>query len=233
MSSAKRKRGTKPRAVGVEPRAVPELRPGPKGGARDEKRRENVKILCDAALRLFLAQGIEGTRIEEITSAAGVAKGSFYRHFADKAAIVETLFAPVTAALSATFVRCEDALRTADQAALVPAYMQLGMELGLAVATHTGQIRLYLQERRAPGVGARGPLVRLARLLEKRTIELSIRARERGLLRNQPPPEVTSLVVIGAAEQLLFAFLSGANLGNPAEVPAMLVSIMLEGMRPR
>src|SRR5689334_5837407 len=143
MSTKKKKA----RAVGVEPRALPSHRPGPKGGARDEKRRENVKVLCDAALHRFLVQGIEGTRIEEITGDAGIAKGSFYRHFPDKTALVETLFHPVTTALAAAFQRCEDAIRAADKSQLVAAYMQLGMDLGMAVATHTAQIRLYLQER--------------------------------------------------------------------------------------
>ena len=47
--------------------------------------------LLSAAGRLFLAQGLEETTVEQITAAAGVAKGSFYLQFASKEALVEAL----------------------------------------------------------------------------------------------------------------------------------------------
>lgn len=40
--------------------------------------------LMDAALRLFLAQGVAATTIEHITVGAAVAKGTFYLHFSSK-----------------------------------------------------------------------------------------------------------------------------------------------------
>jgi AcrR family transcriptional regulator len=46
-----------------------------------QERRED---LMNAAQRLFLEQGIEPTTIEQITSAADVAKGTFYLHFSSK-----------------------------------------------------------------------------------------------------------------------------------------------------
>ena len=46
-----------------------------------EQRRDE---LLHAARRLFLAQGVEPTTVEQITAAAGVAKGTFYLHFASK-----------------------------------------------------------------------------------------------------------------------------------------------------
>lgn len=230
--SSRKKRG--PLSVLVKPASVPKLRPGPPGGQRDQNRREKVQALCDAALRLFLVQGIEGTRIDDITGAAKVAKGSFYRYFDDKGQLVATLFAPVTEAAAAALGRCEAAIDSAgDRGTLVNAYTAMGLELGMLVVTHRAAIRLYLQERRAPAVGARVPVHRLARLLEQRAETLSARARERGLLRDYPPPRVSSLAVVGAAEQLLHAFLGGADLGNPAEVPAMLTTLIMEGMRPR
>ena len=38
----------------------------------------------DAALRLFLEQGVAPTTIEQITAGASVAKGTFYLHFSSK-----------------------------------------------------------------------------------------------------------------------------------------------------
>ncbi|PDT09872.1 TetR family transcriptional regulator [Rhizobium sp. J15] len=53
-----------------------------------EERRDE---LMTAAERLFLAKGVEQTTIEEITTGAGVAKGTFYLHFSSKADVLEAL----------------------------------------------------------------------------------------------------------------------------------------------
>jgi AcrR family transcriptional regulator len=50
-----------------------------------QERRED---LMNAAERLFLDQGVASTTIEQITAAAGVAKGSFYLHFSSKEDVV-------------------------------------------------------------------------------------------------------------------------------------------------
>ncbi|UIY23207.1 TetR/AcrR family transcriptional regulator [Rhizobium leguminosarum] len=48
-----------------------------------------------AAERLFLEKGVELTTIEEITTGAGVAKGTFYLHFSSKADVLRRC-APVS-----------------------------------------------------------------------------------------------------------------------------------------
>ncbi|HEY0687016.1 MAG TPA: TetR/AcrR family transcriptional regulator [Steroidobacter sp.] len=53
-----------------------------------ELRREE---LLDAAQQLFLEKGIGGTSIDDIVSAADVAKGTFYLYFASKEAILTAL----------------------------------------------------------------------------------------------------------------------------------------------
>ena len=47
--------------------------------------------LMNAAERLFLARGFEGTTVEEITTGAEVANGTFYLHFATKGDVLEAL----------------------------------------------------------------------------------------------------------------------------------------------
>ena len=52
----------------------------------------------DAAHKLFARQGIDNTRINEITDEADVGFGSFYNHFESKEAIVEAVLAEAVAA---------------------------------------------------------------------------------------------------------------------------------------
>ena len=55
----------------------------------------------EAARRLFAAQGVESTRINEITEEADVGFGSFYNHFDSKDAIVQAVLADAVAAQGA------------------------------------------------------------------------------------------------------------------------------------
>ena len=61
---------------------------------RHARRREQTRVqLVAAATRLFARQGVDKTRINEITDEADVGFGSFYNHFASKEAIVEAVLA--------------------------------------------------------------------------------------------------------------------------------------------
>lgn len=210
---------------------VPAERPGQPGGRRDTNRRERTKALSDAALALFLKRGIEAVTIEDITTQAGVAKGSFYRYFNDKTALVEALFAPVAeeviAAFDGSIARLHDA-RSRDGA--FSSYEQIGEGLGRVIIHHGDVVQLYLQECRAPAEGARAPARRLAGVIAAKALEHTRLAREHGLLRDFPA-EVSTLTVIGAVERILFAVLNGEFSGEPLEVPGQLITLILDGLR--
>lgn len=71
---------------------MPDLAPPDRPVSRQEERRAQTRgRLLGAARSLFAEQGVEPTRINQITERAGVGFGSFYNHFADKDAIVETV----------------------------------------------------------------------------------------------------------------------------------------------
>lgn len=215
-----------------EPRHVAKDRPGPAGGKRDRNRRERTRILCEAALELFVAHGIEAVTIDQIAAKAGVAKGSFYRYFSDKTDMVEALLSTMAPELRAAMDGCADALaaaRTPDQ--LNAAYGQMGMSLAMTVLSKPQLTLMYLQEARSPAVGARRPVRALADEIAQRAIELTEIARAHGMLR-PVNPKVSALTVIGAIEQLVFNLLSGQPIGEPAEVAQSLISVMLDGLRP-
>ncbi len=66
---------------------------------RHTRRRQRTRAqLIDAAKTLFARQGIDNTRINDITEAADVGFGSFYNHFDSKEAIVEAVLEETVAA---------------------------------------------------------------------------------------------------------------------------------------
>ena len=78
--------------------AGPRTPSGRLGDRRERRREATRRSLMDAARRLFAAQGVERTRINEITEAADVGFGSFYNHFDSKDAIVQAVLAEAVAA---------------------------------------------------------------------------------------------------------------------------------------
>jgi AcrR family transcriptional regulator len=59
---------------------------------RDETRTR----LIDAAVEVFVARGISGASVEDITDAAGFSRGAFYSNFSDKDELVTALIARMT-----------------------------------------------------------------------------------------------------------------------------------------
>jgi AcrR family transcriptional regulator len=218
---------------GPAPPRLPELRPGKKGGKRDENRRRRIRQICDAALPLLLEQGVAAVTIDQIVAGAGIAKGSFYRYFKDKAELVETLFEPLATGMRAAFDACAEALDEDVEPTELPAiYLRLAAQLATFIGDRPDLLRLYLQENRSPAVGARAPIRHLADEIAERGVALSAKARDFGLL-DDSDPRIGALTVIGATERLLFAFLQGDELGPPADVPRVLIQMILDGVRRR
>lgn len=65
-------------------------------------RRERMRfVLIEAATRLFAKQGVDATTIDEIVDLAGVAKGTFYNYFADRADIARAVASGIRHQLNA------------------------------------------------------------------------------------------------------------------------------------
>ncbi len=70
--------------------------PSPATGDRRSRRREATRRkLLDSGRALFASQGVDATRINEITELADVGFGSFYNHFADKEELVDAVMSEV------------------------------------------------------------------------------------------------------------------------------------------
>ena len=210
----------------------PSQRPGPPGGARDRNRREKIEGLMGAARGCFLADGVEAVTIEAITQAAGVAKGSFYRYFDDKAALVAALVQPLIDASEGAFARCEERLRCAEgPEGYRAAYEALATELFAEVLQDIDLVQIYLREARAPASEARAPFATLQRVLSDGALALATVAVELKILRPLDP-RVASLTVVGAAERLIYAHLCEAPLPDPLKALSDLVSVIVDGLLP-
>ena len=60
------------------------------------KKQEKRRALLDAAYELFLQRGTAKTSVEDITSRAKVAKGTFYLYFRDKGSVMQALLGRVS-----------------------------------------------------------------------------------------------------------------------------------------
>ena len=55
-----------------------------RAGPLTPKKAKTRALICDTARELFFKQGIEGTTIEQIATAAGTRRSTLYTHFSDK-----------------------------------------------------------------------------------------------------------------------------------------------------
>lgn len=210
---------------------MPGERPGQAGGKRDRNRRARTEGLLTAAEQLFLERGIGDVSIDDITGAAGVAKGSFYRYFPSKEALVRALLAPTRARVVAAFEKAEQQLRSrGPESDVGKAYLRLGRELMVVLMGTPTITRLYLQESRAPAVHARVPVRELESEVAALALRVTQAAFSRGAIRHTHP-QISTLAVIGAAERLLTAHLDGALEVQPARAVQELVRLVLDGLQ--
>jgi AcrR family transcriptional regulator len=70
------------------------------GDVRPNPRAERTRAaLVSAGRRLFSERPVDAVTVDDIVQAAGVGKGSFYNHFADRDALVRTISAEIRAAV--------------------------------------------------------------------------------------------------------------------------------------
>ncbi len=67
---------------------------------RGAPRKTSAEAVLAAARSLFAAKGVAATSISDLASGTGIAKGTFYRYFESKEALVDALFLPETAELA-------------------------------------------------------------------------------------------------------------------------------------
>ena len=198
-------------------------------GKREENKARKRTDLESAALELFLAQGYVATSIEQIVAEAGVARGTFYLYFDDKEslfrALVSAALDPVVDALLDARMQLDAAASSAETEA---AYGLLAYSLATAVTAHPDATLLYYREQRSPGAIGGWLRSRQAQL-DQFVVELVQSLADRGLIR-ATTSQVTALAIVGAIDRLVYAWLSGVDLGDAAAVGPAIVSLFGEGL---
>ncbi|MES2757451.1 MAG: TetR family transcriptional regulator [Pseudomonadota bacterium] len=91
---------------------------GPKNGRMPMARRTKEDALAtrdsilDAAEKLFVKQGVSGTTLQHIATAAGVTRGAIYWHFLDKAAMFNAMMERVKMPLECAMQQRDEANET-------------------------------------------------------------------------------------------------------------------------
>ena len=208
----------------------PSERPGPAGGARAVNRDNRISALCEGALELFLAKGVEAVTVDEVARAADMSKAAFYRYFRSNGELVSAVFQPVEAAIGPVLHTAEHQLDAATSPEdLVMAYAGLTAGLLPVVLFHARGIRLYLQERLGPRTASRAPIHALADRIQAHILTMTHASRRHGLLRDVDV-RVTTILVSGAVHELLSRALAAED-GDPVLDSAILVDLMLGGLR--
>ena len=81
------------------------------------------RALDDAARRVFVARGFHGTRVDDITSEAGLSHGAFYRYFENKGDMVRVLAQAALGHVSAALDVIPD-IAAADEAPAMREWLQ-------------------------------------------------------------------------------------------------------------
>jgi AcrR family transcriptional regulator len=146
----------------------------PVAGRRERRKESTRRQLLVAGRRLFGRKGLYESRVDDLTSVAGIAKGTLYGYFADKEALVEAV---VVAGFGELLDRVREAVgRARTRRQLVEAMARAHLEF---YSSHPDLMRIFHQVRgmlkfprpegRVLRAALRGHLAGLASLLATRT----------------------------------------------------------------
>lgn len=217
------------RKLPIQPAIVPTERPGPEGGKRDRNRRMRTRQIGEAALDLFLDEGVDGVTIDSIVNRAGIAKGSFYRYFESKPHVVESLFEPLRQTVSSAMNVCRMNLRhggTPDE--VFRSYQQLGHSMTEGVLRHRKVSLLYLQECRGPRTEVRQPLFELRKDLKDVCTALARAAEAHGIIRDVSPTVLVAST-LGVVENIAYEYLIDDRLASEQQLSVQVFDLILHG----
>jgi AcrR family transcriptional regulator len=193
--------------------------------SRQQQKQATARRIFEAALELFTEQGFAATTVEQITRAAGVAKGTFFTHFANKEAVLEHIG-------QVQLERLAQAFAADPTLARLPAPEQLHAVLRTladGIANQPAEMRALTVEllmRQSLFDVDRQGIHELDTLLER----IIAAGQARGDLRADAPPRRLALLVRGAYFLAFFEWVQA----DAADLPALVehyLDLLLRGIQ--
>lgn len=191
---------------------------------RQQQKAETARRIFDAAIALFRERGYAGTTVDEIAQAAGVAKGTFFTHFASKDALLDHIGAIQLARIAAR-IAADEGFAGRDARA------QLGIVTGIlaeGIASQPAEMRALTFEilaRRSLFDIDRQGISELDALLER----IVAAGQARGEIRADAPAARLAAMARGAYFLALFEWIQAPEGDLPALVAGYL-GFILDGI---
>jgi AcrR family transcriptional regulator len=193
-----------------------------------EMKAANRDRLLEAAADEFARLGLAGANINEISLAAGLAKGTVYNHFASK----EALFLAVVERACALAAEGAD-----DLPPEAPTRERLRAVLASDVAwarEHEAFARVLLREIFTADPRFYPRVIEAAAPFISRVRSILADGVSRGEIRPEPPPGELALLFVGLGDVALIQHWgSGGTWPKLDQLPELVVDLFLEGVAPR
>jgi AcrR family transcriptional regulator len=187
--------------------------------------------LMDAARRIFAERGYHETTVEDITRAAGVAKGTYYLYFSEKREIFLAIIRDLLDAIKA--IGADVGTHTGDPLGFIARTEEAALRLMQLFVDNRELARLAYRE----SMGMDPALEQMIRDFYTELAEIGARnlrrAQEAGLLRDADPL-LTAYACIGMVERVLLALLDGPErFPEPRVLVHQLTQLVYQGLRIR
>lgn len=198
-------------------------------GVREARKQARRQAIEDAALELFLSDGYAGCSVERIAAAVGIARGTFYLYFPDKRALFEVfcerMYGPLVASLEASAQQLKAAGSSEEQRLM---YLQMSFSLAGCLEQARPMMPLHFREKWSAGPSGEVVGEWIARL-EAIAIDILDDAKARKLVRELDTTTV-AMAIVGAAERLIWAWLSGDERLDPDRATLEVANVFFSGI---
>lgn len=191
-----------------------------------DTQRDKRRVILRAAITVFAHHGYHTSRVADVAREAGVAYGLVYHYFGSKEDLLETIF-------RRTWSRMLEAVQEVERSG-APAREQLQAVARIVLGaweTDPDLVRVLIREvARSPQLGNEVEEVEHAFAALERIV---VRGQEEGELKPDLNPRFAALVVYGALEEILTAWVFGRLPAGPDDVARAeqtVIAVVTDGL---
>ena len=195
--------------------------PKPEAPKRPGKKERTRQEIYRAAMKLFAESDYDKVTIEEICAEAGIAKATFFLHFAGKSALIGVFNEEVTGSLAERLAEYEGSAE--EELLLLVSLLREAWEVN-ATVLHK-MLSEFLDQPALVSKAAEANESVLAHVM--RIVE---RGQERGEFSDTCPPQVAAVALVAAWSAFTAWWLQNPDMDR-AEINRSLVEFQLNGLR--